>query len=158
MTLRVRPYPARAGLRDYVDFASDPTCAETLLYRVDSRHGPLTLDMDAGMAHGHVPGDIPGGPQLFITGAGRSVAVGKDVVINCTTTDKVTLVVETSVDGTNWSGPTGPGSRCYSLNSGDSIGIRFTAVSTLYRCRLDAITGGSVRKATVTSQVRDPGV
>lgn len=147
MSLSFRTFSPAFNGRDFVDFNAAPTTAESLLYRVQSHLGAFTADLSAGVSQGAA------GQTQTITGTPSTAVLGKEVVVTCSSSDRGTLVIEDSSDGITWGN-----AASFPVGGGDTIGVRFTPSLTRYRCSFTVAGGGSVKKVTVISQVRNPGV
>jgi hypothetical protein len=153
MTITLREYspthrPNRSGdaIRLAVDFSKEGTGAESLLYRIDaSKTPPITVDINAGLALGAGAGTL--------IGTTRAAAGGSDVVVNCTASDRGTLIVEDSTDGTAFLN-----AQSFPVYSGQTLGVRFSTTAGSYRARFVVAAGEAASKVLVTSQVRAAGV
>lgn len=174
-----RPDPRITSVIDFaVDFGVVATSERCSLFRVNTAFpNPVTVDLDAGVSRGPMPGWGETYAPEEIVGTARAVPVGQDVVINCSTTDAGKLFIEESPDGITWGGsgalygldadeheaglittaglvhPDGG----VNLHDSQTVGVRFRADEPHYRTRFVVAGGDSARNVHVCSQVREPG-
>lgn len=153
MTLTFRQYTGspRDGARPFVDFNRDPTCAETLLFHVDSsKPQPINAEMSAGIALADA--------FRFLYGPTRATQAGKDVVFSVDTSHTIGVTVEESPNGTTWPDVSLGVNDDIEVLGGQSVGIRCKPSAPFYRLRVTAAPRVSIGKVFATSQVRDAGV
>lgn len=153
MSISFRSYsnPYMGPSAPFVDFDKEAVHVVARIYRVDtSKPYPVTVDIDGGVALGTQPFGSYASSQAI--GTTNAATVGKDVVMNLTSSHGGTLYVDDSADGVTWGSSSG-----VAVLPGQSIGVRFTATLANYRARFVSLPGSYVSRLHVCSQVRDIG-
>jgi hypothetical protein len=116
-------------------------------FRVDiTAADPINIDIASGVAQGPTSADVGA-----TYGTVRAATIGRDVVINAELSHAGTVFIE-DADGIG-----GPFAKvaAYGVDVQASIGVRFRAARSHYRCTVQSLKGLSIGRVHVVSQLRD---